>query len=162
MWGFEPGSVPGGTSGKESACNARDMGLNAQVRKTPWRRKRQPTLVFLSEKFHGQRGLVGYHRWGRKEWGTIEHTPHTCFFNAALSCKYSILSILLFPFLYILTAVSCILFELLYFMKLIPKLINIISHPQTMPGSYNTLTLKNPSFPLSSVQFSSVQSLSHV
>ena len=91
--------------GKESACNARDLGLNPQVRKIPWRRKRQPTLVFLSEKFHGQRGLVGYHLWGRREWDLTEntHTPHV-FFNAVLSCKYSMLSILLFPFLFILTA----------------------------------------------------------
>ena len=37
-------------------------------------------------------------------------------------------------------------------MKLVPKLIKVISHPQTVSGSYNTLTLKNPCFPV----FSSV------
>ena len=30
------------------------------VRKIPWRRKWQPTLVFLPGKSHGQRSLVGY------------------------------------------------------------------------------------------------------
>ena len=35
------------------------------VRKIPWRR--QPTPVFLPGKFHGQRSLVGYSPWGRKE-----------------------------------------------------------------------------------------------
>ena len=30
------------------------------VRKIPWRRKWQPTLVFLPGEFHGQRSLVGY------------------------------------------------------------------------------------------------------
>ena len=31
----------------------------------PWRRKWQPTLVFLAGKSHGQRSLVGYSPWGR-------------------------------------------------------------------------------------------------
>ena len=30
------------------------------VRKIPWRRKGQPTLVFLLRESHGQRSLVGY------------------------------------------------------------------------------------------------------
>ena len=33
----------------------------------PWRRKWQPTPVFLSGKSHGQRSLVGYSPWGHKE-----------------------------------------------------------------------------------------------
>ena len=32
----------------------------------PWRRKWQPTPVFLLEKSHGQRILAGYSPWGRK------------------------------------------------------------------------------------------------
>ena len=32
------------------------------VRKIPWRRKCQPTPVFLPGKFHGQRSLMGIHR----------------------------------------------------------------------------------------------------
>jgi len=32
----------------------------------PWRRKWQPTPVFLSGKSHGQRSLVGYSAWGCK------------------------------------------------------------------------------------------------
>ena len=34
-----------------------------------WRRKWQPTPVFLPGKSHGQRSLVGYSLWGRKESG---------------------------------------------------------------------------------------------
>ena len=30
------------------------------IRKIPWRRKWQPTPVFLPEKSHGQRSLAGY------------------------------------------------------------------------------------------------------
>ena len=36
------------------------------VRKIPWRRKWQPTPVFLPGKFHAQRSLAGYSPWGRK------------------------------------------------------------------------------------------------
>ena len=32
----------------------------------------QPTLVFLPGESHGQRSLVGYSAWGRKESGTTE------------------------------------------------------------------------------------------
>ena len=39
------------------------------VRKIPWRRKWQATPVFLSEKSHGQRRLVGYSPWGHKRVG---------------------------------------------------------------------------------------------
>ena len=34
--------------------------VRSLVRKIPWRRKWQPTPVFLSGKSHGQRSLVGY------------------------------------------------------------------------------------------------------
>ena len=41
--------------------------LDPWVRKTPWRRKWQPTPVFLLRESHGQRSLQGYSPWGRKE-----------------------------------------------------------------------------------------------
>ena len=41
--------------------------FNPWVRKIPWRREWQPVLVFLPEECHGQRSLVGYRLWGRKE-----------------------------------------------------------------------------------------------
>ena len=46
----------------------RRHGFDAWVGKISWRRKWQPTLVFFSEKFHGQRSLVGYSSWGAKSW----------------------------------------------------------------------------------------------
>ena len=45
---------------KESACNAGDPGSIPGLGKIPWRRKWQPTPVFLLGEFHGQRSLVGY------------------------------------------------------------------------------------------------------
>ena len=52
---------PGGSVGKESACNAGDSlqhrrpKFNPWVGKIPWRSKWQPTPVFLPRKSHGQR-----------------------------------------------------------------------------------------------------------
>ena len=40
--------------------------------KIPWRRKWQPTPVFLPGEFHGQRSLVGYSPWDHKELDTTE------------------------------------------------------------------------------------------
>ena len=39
------------------------------VGKVPWRRKGQPTPVFLPGKSHGQRSLAGYNIWGLKSKG---------------------------------------------------------------------------------------------
>ena len=57
---------PGGSDGKESSCQHRRLGFNPWLRKIPWRRKWQPTPVFLPGKFHGQRSLSGYSPWGHK------------------------------------------------------------------------------------------------
>jgi len=52
--------LPRGLSGKETTCKR--YGFDPWVRKFPWRRKWQPTLVFLPREFHGQRRLAGlYH-----------------------------------------------------------------------------------------------------
>ena len=40
-------SFPGSSDGKESACNAWDVGLNPGLGRFSWRRERQPTPVFL-------------------------------------------------------------------------------------------------------------------
>ena len=42
-----------------------------------WRRKWQPTPVFLPGESHGQRSLVGYSPWGRKELDMTERLTHT-------------------------------------------------------------------------------------
>ena len=41
-------------------------------REIPWKRKWQPTPVFLPGKSHGQRGVAGYSLWGHKESDTTE------------------------------------------------------------------------------------------
>ena len=52
--------LPWWLSGNELACQCRRHGFHPQVRKIPWRRKWQPTPVFLPEKFHGRRSLEKY------------------------------------------------------------------------------------------------------
>ena len=47
-----------GLSGKESTCQCRRFGFDPWVQKIPWRRKWQPTPVFLPGKSHGQRSLA--------------------------------------------------------------------------------------------------------
>ena len=46
------------------------------VGKIPWRRKWQPTPIFLPGKSHGQRSLAGYSPWDCKESDMIEWLTH--------------------------------------------------------------------------------------
>ena len=59
--GFSSGSV---VKKKKSACQYRRCSFNPWVRKIPWRRKWQPSPIFLPGKSHGQESLVGYSPWG--------------------------------------------------------------------------------------------------
>ena len=54
-----------------NAGDTRDVGSNPWVVKILWRRKWQPTPVFLPGKPHGQ-SLAGYSPWGHKESDTTE------------------------------------------------------------------------------------------
>ena len=70
------GLVPDGSAGKESACSVGDTDFDTWVRKIPWRRKWQPTPVFLPGKSHVQRSLAGYSPRGCKESDMTEHRAH--------------------------------------------------------------------------------------
>ena len=67
---------PGSSAVKIPPANA---GLIPGVGKMPWRRKWQPTPVLLPGEFHGQRSLVGYRPWGRKETQLSTHSFKTFF-----------------------------------------------------------------------------------
>ena len=62
-------------SGKESAWQCRRHGFDLWVRKSPWRRKWQPTSEFLPGKSHGLKSMksqgsrVDYSPWGHKRIG---------------------------------------------------------------------------------------------
>ena len=79
---------------KNPPANAGDawFKFNPWVRKIPWRRKWQPTPVFLLGKSYGQRSLVGYSPWGRKR---VEHDlmteqqqiPYMLLFSVCCPCS---------------------------------------------------------------------------
>ena len=52
--------------GKESAYQCRRCRFNPLVGKIPWRRKGQPTPVFLPGESQGLRSQAGYRLWGSK------------------------------------------------------------------------------------------------
>ena len=56
--------LPWWLSGRESACQCRRLGFDPWVREIPWRRKWEPTPVFLPGESHAQTSLVGYRPWG--------------------------------------------------------------------------------------------------
>ena len=58
---------PDSSVGKESSCNAGDLGLIPWLGRSPGRRERLPTLVFWPGEFHGL-----YSPWGLKESDMIE------------------------------------------------------------------------------------------
>ena len=71
---------PGGSDDKESACNAQDLGLISRSwisYANPWRRDWQPISECFAGEFQGQRSLVGYSTWGRKELDMTERLTHT-------------------------------------------------------------------------------------
>ena len=56
-------SLSGGASGKDPACHCRrhkKPWFDPWVKMIPWRRKWQPSPVFLPGEFHAQRSLAGY------------------------------------------------------------------------------------------------------
>ena len=56
-------------SGKESTSQCRRHGFHSWVRKNPWRKELQHTLLLLPGKFHGHWNLAGYSPWGCKRAG---------------------------------------------------------------------------------------------
>ena len=58
--------LPRWISCQEPICQCRRHGFDPWVRNFCWRKKWQPTPVFLPGKSHGQRSLVGYSPWSCK------------------------------------------------------------------------------------------------
>ena len=54
---------------KKNLPALQEMRLDPWVRKILWRRKQQPTPVYLTGEFHGQRSRAGYSLWGHKRVG---------------------------------------------------------------------------------------------
>ena len=81
-------------SGKDSSFQCRRTDFNPQVRYIPWRRKWQPTPIFLPGNSHRQRSLEGYSAWGHKrvrhnlatkQQRTTYTWPYLAFWNDSVS-----------------------------------------------------------------------------
>ena len=66
--------------------------LNIVPRAIPWRRKWQPTPVFLPEKSYRQGSLVGYSAWTHKESDTTEYICTSVLYSRILLFIYFIFS----------------------------------------------------------------------
>ena len=84
-WGF-----PGGSDGKESACNATDTGSIPGSGRSPGKRAWLPTPVFLPGESHGQRSLMGYSPWGHKESDTTERLTLSQFHIYMEGCFFAV------------------------------------------------------------------------
>ena len=85
---------PGVSEVIASAWDVGDPGSIPGSGRFPWKRKWQPTPVFLPEESHGGRSLVGYSPQGRKESDTTErlHFHFHCirkFSEGAFICMFS-------------------------------------------------------------------------
>ena len=71
--------IPGGPAIKNPLARQemQRRGFDLWVGKIPWRRKWQPSPVFLLGELHGQRSLGGYSSWGHKELDTTESLNNT-------------------------------------------------------------------------------------
>ena len=85
LWGGSPhvciltsppgeGRLPSWPNGKESPSQCRRNRFDPSVGKIPWRRKWQPTPVFLPGESHRWSSLVGCSPWGHSELDTTEGT----------------------------------------------------------------------------------------
>ena len=63
---------PGGSDGKASVYNVKDTGSIPGLGRSPGEGKGNPLQYYRLEKSHGQRSLVGYSVWGRRESDTTE------------------------------------------------------------------------------------------
>ena len=136
-------------------ANAGDAGLNPGSGRSPWRRKWQPTPVFLPGKAHGQKSLVGYSPWRvaksvrhylatKQQQQYLTHAPSSpaCFF---LVSRWQAENKLVLDFAEALTGADIL--------KLIPVVMS--KEPQhlghrTLPYLGGFLV---PSFPLSPLHF---------
>ena len=71
---------PGGLDGRESTCNAGDLGLICGLGRSPGGGHGNPLQYSCLENPHGQRSLAGYTPWGYKESDktkrlSIAHSP---------------------------------------------------------------------------------------
>ena len=89
---------PGGSSGKEPTCQCRRPKrhqFDLWVRKIPWRRKWQPTPVFLPGESHAKRSPLGYSPQDHKELDMTEQLTLSHFHHLTLRTSFAVEELLL-------------------------------------------------------------------
>ena len=82
---FLGGSVVKNLPAMQEHLQCRRHRFNPWVGKIPWRRKWQPTPVFLPGESHGQRSLVGYSPWSlRVGYNLATKSTHSSVFGGEL------------------------------------------------------------------------------
>ena len=77
--------LPSGPVSKESACNARDLGLIPALGRFPGGGHGNPLQYSCQENLHGQRSLGGYNLWGLKESDMTNHSHRVDGLNICFS-----------------------------------------------------------------------------
>ena len=86
------GSSYPGIKHRSPTLQADSLPLSHQVEKIPWKRKWQPTPVFLLGESHGQRSLTGYSTWGFKSRTQLSDYTTTTTTTTSVICFKKILS----------------------------------------------------------------------
>ena len=73
---------PGGSVGKESACNVGDLGPIPGLGRFPGEGNGYPLQNSWPGEFYGQRSLAGYSPWGHKESDTTERFSLSYWFSS--------------------------------------------------------------------------------
>ena len=85
---------PGGSAGKKPAMKRhRRHELDPWVGKILWRKKWQPTPVFLPGEFRGQRSLAGYSPWDLKELEVTEQEQGNFIFKSLIYLEFILCNI---------------------------------------------------------------------
>ena len=88
---------PGGSNGKESFCNAGDLGSILSLERPPGGGHGNLLQCSCLENPHGQRNLAGYSPWGCKELDATERlSTHLSVCSYGYGCSYTVIKYLIF------------------------------------------------------------------
>ena len=121
---------PCGSAGRESTCNAGDLGSIPGFGKIPWRRKRLPTPEFWPGEFHGLCSPVQLNRSGIVQ---LLATPWTAARQASLSITNSRSLLKLMSIRSVMPSSHLILYHPLFLLPPIPPSIRVFSNESTLP-----------------------------
>ena len=79
---------------KETTFQCKRLGFDPWTGKMPWKRKWQPTLVFLPGKSHGKRTLAGYSPWDYRRVGHHLATKQQYLWNVCCCVSGTVLKAL--------------------------------------------------------------------